>query len=128
MKKSSYELHCPFPDREHRESTPCHELFGEISYPGFQSRDLNDLQPSSHKKLSKVIESLEDDGYPIWVGGTWRDKERQQFYKDKGYSETPSSRHRGGGEKKGTRRSKAADIYLNVPMIYLPFMPTFTIN
>ena len=104
---------------------PVMNFFGEISYPGFQSRDLNDLQPSFHKKLSNVIERLEDDGYPIWVGGTWRDKERQQFYKDKGYSETLNSRHRGGGEEKGTRRSKAADIYLNVPMIYLPLHAHF---
>ena len=99
---------------------PVMNFFGELSYPGFQSKDVNDLQPSFRKKLTKVIERLEKDGYPVWIGSTWRDKERQQFYVDKGYSETMHSRHRGGGEEKGTRRSKAADIFLNIPLIYLP--------
>ena len=95
-------------------------FFGELSYPGYQSTDLNDLHPDFRRKLTKVIAHLESEGYPVWVGSTWRDTERQQFYKDKGYSDTMDSLHRGGGEKAGTRRSKAADIYLLLPMIYLP--------
>lgn len=104
---------------------PVMHYFGELYYPGFQSNDLDDLQPNFKKKLNRVIQRLEDYGYPVWVGSTWRDKERQDFYIEKGYSKTPNSLHRGGGESKGTRRSRAADVYLLCPMIYLPLHAHF---
>ena len=104
---------------------PVMNLVGEVRYPGEQSKDLDDLHPSFQKKLIKVIERAEGEGYPMWIGSTWRDKERQQFYKDKGYSKTLNSLHRGGKEAKGKRRAKAADVYLFFPMIYLPLHAKF---
>jgi hypothetical protein len=104
---------------------PVLNTMGELTYPGVQSTDLDDLHSSFQSKLNKTINRLEKEGYPVWVGATWRSKERQQFYKDKGYSTILNSLHRGGKETKGKRRAKAADIYLYIPMLYLPLHAKF---
>ncbi len=100
-------------------------LIGDFSYPGEQSRDIEDLHPNFRKKLTKVISRMEAEGYPIFIASTLRDKERQAFYKEKGYSKTMDSLHRGGKEQKGKRRARAADLLLQVPMIYLPLHAKF---
>ena len=98
---------------------------GELLYPGAQSRDLADLDPYFRKNLQRTIQRMENEGYPVWVGATWRSKERQQHYIDKGYSKKLNSHHRGGAETKGKRRATAADIYLLAPLIYLPLHAKF---
>ena len=94
-------------------------FIGNVGYPGEQSKDLEDLHPTFKKKLSRVISRMEDEGYPIFVGSTWRDAQRQAHYVKKGYSQTMDSLHRGGQEAKGKRRAQAADLHLKRPMIYL---------
>lgn len=107
-------------------STPiCMNYIGNIGYPGEQSRDIEDLHPNFRKKLSKVISRMEKEGYPIFIGSTWRDAERQAFYVEKGYSKIMDSLHRGGKEEKGQRKAQAADLLLQRPMIYLPLHTNF---
>ncbi len=104
---------------------PVMGLLGELTSPGFESTELDDLDPSFRKRLTNTVTLLKAEGYPVWVGSTWRSKERQVFYKTKGWSQTLNSMHRGGGEEPGKRRAKAADIRLNIPLIYLPIHAAF---
>ncbi len=104
---------------------PVMGLLGELTSPGFESTELDDLDPSFRKRLTNTVTRLKAEGYPVWVGSTWRSKERQVFYKTKGWSQTLNSMHRGGGEEPGKRRAKAADIRLNIPLIYLPIHAAF---
>lgn len=94
-------------------------------YPGVQSRDSNDLDPQFRKNLEATIHDLEKMGYPVYIGATWRNKERQQFYVSKGYSKIINSQHCGGQDLPHKRKSYAADIYLNLPLIFLPLHAHF---
>lgn len=86
---------------------------------GEESRSLDDLSPSFRLKVDKVILGLKNEGYPVWISSTWRSKERQEYNVRMGYSQSMNSRHRGGGEAPGTRRSRAIDLRINVPLTFI---------
>lgn len=84
--------------------------------PGSESRDTADLDATTQRRVEAMLRELRGRGWPAWVRATRRDRERQAFYKQMGFSKTMNSLHRTG---------KAADINLALPWALLPLHIVF---
>lgn len=63
------------------------------SMPGQASSDLADLHPPFREKVEVVMTSLKQQGYEPVVRESWRDLERQAYYKTRGWSQTTYGFH-----------------------------------
>lgn len=54
--------------------------------PGTASRNLDDLHPAFRADVDLVLESLRTQGFEPVVRETWRDLDRQEYYRDQGWS------------------------------------------
>lgn len=61
--------------------------------PGFESSSLADLAPDFRGRLQQLLQDMQSQGYDVQVLRTYRSPERQQYYKDLGYSQVTRSYH-----------------------------------
>ena len=84
--------------------------------PGSESRALDDLAPSFAPRASALVAELRGEGWPVWVRATRRDRVRQEYFVQRGASQTLRSRH---------LRGTAMDLQLALPWVLLPLHIAF---
>ena len=63
------------------------------SWPGVETKSLDDLDPDFRKLIDLVIAELKAQNYEYTIRSTWRSWERQEYFLAKGWTTTRSSQH-----------------------------------
>lgn len=61
--------------------------------PGIASRDVEHLHPEFRSRITRVLSRLEQQGFAPEVRETWRDADRQAYYRRMGWSQTRRGFH-----------------------------------
>lgn len=62
-------------------------------YPGVSSKKLSDLYGPFEERVKSVIADMEEQGFQVEIRETYRDAERQKFYRDAGWSKVTWGYH-----------------------------------